>query len=58
VLPFRFSNKLLFCLCRTCVKEQNMRGQCCHLSDDARAISGTWVADELRLANAKGYRIL
>jgi hypothetical protein len=57
VLPFRCNKKLLFCLYRTCVSEQNMRGPCQHLTDEERAISGTWVADELRLAATKGYRI-
>ena len=34
------------------------RAQCQHFSDAERAISGTWVADELRLAVTKGYKIL
>ena len=49
VLPYRW-NKLLFCLCRTGVEENNMRGHCQHFSDAERAISGTWVLDEVRLA--------
>jgi hypothetical protein len=32
------------------------RGPCQHLADDERAISGTWVADELRLAVTRDYR--
>jgi len=47
VLPFRCNKKLLFCLCRTCVFEQNIRGPCQHFSDAERAIDGTWVSDEL-----------
>jgi hypothetical protein len=47
MLPFRCNMKLLFCLCRTCVLEQNMRGQCQHSSGAERAISGTWVAVEI-----------
>jgi hypothetical protein len=35
-----------------------MSGQCRHFSDAERAISGTWVADELRLAVTKGYKIV
>jgi len=58
VLPFRCNKKLLFCLCRTCASEQNVREPCRHLSDTERAISGTWVLDELRMAVSKGYRIL
>jgi len=27
VVPYRWNKKLLFCLCRTCVEEQNMRGR-------------------------------
>jgi hypothetical protein len=34
-----------------------MRGPCRHRTDEERALSGTWVADELRLAVTKGYRI-
>jgi len=58
VLPFRCNKKLLFCLCRTCAFEQNMRGPCHHYSDAERAIGGTWVLDEVRMAVSKGYRIL
>jgi hypothetical protein len=58
VLPFRCNKKFLFCLCRTCVLEQNRRRQCQHFTDAERAISGTWVADEMRLAVTKGYKIL
>ena len=35
-----------------------MRGQCQHFSYAERAISGTWVLDEVRLAVTKGYRIV
>ena len=35
-----------------------MRGQCQHLLDAERAISGTWVLDEVRLAVTKGYKVL
>jgi len=57
VIPFRCKKKLLFCLCRTCASEQNVRGPCLHLSDAERAISGTWFLDEVRMAVSKGYRI-
>ena len=53
VLPFRCNKNLFICLCRTCVNEQNMRGDCRHISDAERAISGTWVTDEIRLAVEK-----
>jgi len=58
VLPFRCNKMLLFCLCRTCDFEQNMRGPCRHLSDAERAISDTWVLDEVRMAVSKGYGIV
>ena len=35
-----------------------MSGPCQHFSDAERAISGTWVLDELRLALTKGYKVL
>ena len=35
-----------------------MRSECQHLSDAERAISGTWVIPEIKLAIAKGYKIL
>ena len=35
-----------------------MRGQCQHFSDAERAISDTWVLDEIRMAVTKGYRIV
>jgi len=35
-----------------------MRGQCQHFSDAERAISGTWVLDELRVTLTKGYKVL
>jgi hypothetical protein len=58
VLPFRCTSKLLFCLCKTCALEQNTHRECTHDSVQERAILGTWVADEVRLAVQKGYRVL
>ena len=58
VLPYRYNKKLLFCLRRTFVHEQNMRDECPHHADAERALEGTWVIDELRLALQKGYKIL
>jgi len=58
VLPYRSNNKLLFCLCRSCVYERNISGECKHLRDDERALTGTLVLDEIRLAVEKGYRVL
>jgi hypothetical protein len=58
VLPFRCRKKLLFCLCRTCVLQQNTGDECRHYSDAERALTGTWVIDEVRLAVEKGYKLL
>jgi len=58
VLPYRYDKKLLFCLCRTCVQEHNVRSECQHHSDVERFLEGTWVIDEVRLAVDKGYKIL
>jgi hypothetical protein len=58
VLPFRCNGKLLFCLCKTCALEQNTDSECTHESVDERAILGTWVADEVRLAVQKVYQVL
>jgi hypothetical protein len=49
VLPFRF-NKLYFCLFRSCVQEQNRSVECYHVTYDERALEGTWVIDEVKLA--------
>jgi len=58
VLPYRSNNKLFFCLCRSCVFERNISGECKHLRDDERALIGTWVLDEVRLAVENVYRFL
>ena len=54
-LPYRFDKKLLFCVCRTCVLEHNVKRECQHLSDAERCLEGMCVIDEVRLAVAKGY---
>jgi len=58
VLPYRCDKKLLFCLCRTRVLEHNAKSECRHLGDAERCLEDTWVIDEVRLAVAKGYKIL
>jgi hypothetical protein len=55
VLPFRCNNSLLFSLCRSCVIEQNRKSVCTHETAAARALVGTWVLDEIRLAVKKVY---
>jgi hypothetical protein len=57
VLPYRRNNKL-FCLCWSCVFKQNITDKCKNLRDDERALTGTWVLEEVRLAVEKGYKIL
>jgi len=43
VLPYRCSNKLMFCLCRTCVDTSS--AECTHTDDEDRALTGTWILD-------------
>jgi hypothetical protein len=50
VLPYRFNQKLLFCLCRTWAKGLNMATECTHTEVKERALSGTWVMDLVSLA--------
>ncbi|KAJ8933580.1 hypothetical protein NQ318_015967 [Aromia moschata] len=56
VLPTKMNNKLMFVLCRTCGEELNAL-ECCH-NDEDRALTGTWVIDEVVKAVEKGYAIL
>jgi hypothetical protein len=58
VLPFRCNGRLLFCLCRTCDIEQNTQDPCQHEAVADRALTATWVIDEIRLAVGKGYRVV
>ena len=58
VLPYRCNNKLLFCLCRSCATQHNFENECPHSTDAERAMTGTWVMDEVRMAVQKGYKIL
>ncbi len=55
VLPSKINGKLLFALCRTCGESQQ---QCpCSHSDMERAMTDTWITDEVKKAIDKGYRI-
>ncbi|XP_031342339.1 uncharacterized protein LOC116170237 [Photinus pyralis] len=56
VLPLKMNNKLMFVLCRACSESFN-QGQCEH-NDNERALTGTWVIDEVRKSVEKGYKIL
>lgn len=55
VLPYRCQNKLMFPLCRTCV--ENLQQSPCSHTDEERALVGTWVSEELKLAKKKGYQV-
>lgn len=56
VLPMKINNKLLFGLCRTCMRDLN-QDECTHEEAD-RALTGTWTIPELQKALEKGYRLL
>ena len=55
VLPFRCNNRLLFCLCRTCVIWKDRTKVCTYETVAEKGLTGTWVKDEIRLALQKGY---
>lgn len=54
VLPYR-AHKLMFPLCRTCTDTQQQTP--CQHSDNERALVGTWVTEEVKVALKKGYQI-
>lgn len=56
VLPYRFSSKLLFPLCRVC-SESSQQETCLH-TDSERSFIGTWVTEEVKKAVEHGYVIL
>lgn len=53
VLPYRFSSKLLFPLCRVCCESSQQ--ETCQHADTERAIIGTWVTEEVKKAIEMGY---
>ena len=57
VLPVKAHDRLLFPLCRTCMEDLNV-GDCHHESEDDRTFLDTWVADEIRMAISKKYKIV
>lgn len=63
VLPWRYSSKLLFPLCRSCAQQQIkqkllQRSETCPHSPKERALIGTWTTIELQKAVEKGYVIV
>lgn len=57
VLPSHIDDKLVFHTCRTCSHKRVHNSKCVHKWED-RLFSGTWVADEVRKAIQKGYKII
>jgi hypothetical protein len=56
VLPIKCNGKLMFTLCRTC-SDTYENGVCSHSQND-RAITGTWVIDEVKMALSQDYNLL
>ncbi|KAG8174743.1 hypothetical protein JTE90_012064 [Oedothorax gibbosus] len=56
VLPYRYDNKLMFPLCKTCC--ETLQQTTCNHTNAQRALTGTWVSEELKVAVKKGYLIL
>jgi len=56
VLPYRCNGHLLFCLYGTCAKSgsQELR---CHETTVERAVTTTWLVDEVRVAIQHGYNV-
>lgn len=54
---YRCSGRLLFCLWRSCGASITHE-QCCNEKGSDRALTATWVVDELRVAVERGYRLL
>ena len=57
-LPFRCNGKLQFCLCMSWANERNLDGECCHETVNQRALTGRWVAEEMRLNVHNGYEVI
>ncbi|XP_072377730.1 uncharacterized protein [Diabrotica undecimpunctata] len=56
VLPAKMNSKCMFVLCRKC-GEDFVQTECEH-SDEERALTGTWVIEEVVKALTKGYKLL
>ena len=57
ILPAKCKGKLVFTLCRTCA-ENEAQVRSCRCPDSRRWLMGCWTTPELKLALAKGYKIL
>jgi len=58
VLLYRCNGRLMFCLCRSYATECNTDGECAHETVAERALTGTWVIDEVGIAVQNGYEIV
>ena len=56
VLLFRATQKLMFCVCRTCVLTSNT-GECSHTTDEQRSLTVTCLIYDVRLVVQNGYMI-
>ena len=56
ILPEHVNGKLMFPLCRTCAKTQQVKE--CHHSKEDRSLFGVWVSEELKQAVKYGYKII
>lgn len=57
VLPARYHKKLMFVLCHSCATSPPNDGVCYHTLDSERALTGSWVTEEVFTALDKGYRL-
>jgi len=48
----------MFCLCKSCPIECNTDGEWAHKIVAEKALTDTWVIDEVRMAVQKGYEIV
>ncbi|XP_023017938.1 uncharacterized protein [Leptinotarsa decemlineata] len=55
VLPMKMNDKLMFVLCQTC--GETLSDECQHNTAE-RALTGTWVLDEVKKAREMGYEML
>jgi hypothetical protein len=55
VLPYRFSGKLYFSLCRTCTEMHSTRT--CQHNESERALVGSWVTLEVYKALENDYKV-
>ena len=63
VLPYRYSGKLTFPLCKTCVHEEQQKAMLdrthhCHHTEEQRTMRGTWCTPEILKAVEKGYQVV